>query len=133
MKKIIVIVVVVLIIAVAAGILYISFIKNDIDGDFKLDDYNEYIDFYNNNFTKEKKVESVGPIDSPQDAKKAAETIWIEVYGDSVKQKKPYHVRFDEENQVWFVCGTVLFMEGGPNILIQKSDGKILAIWQNKF
>ena len=58
----------------------------------------------------------------------------IEIYGESVKNKKPYNVSFDEQNQVWMIQGTLpKNWDGGvPHILIQKSDGRILAIWHDK-
>ena len=133
-KNIIIIIVIIFIIIPAVGIIYITLFKNnETTGSFELADYNEYISHYNAYFPAEEKKEPVGYIGSPEDAKKAAEAIWKEIYGKSITTKKPYKTFFDEENQVWLVRGTVLFTEGGPHILIQKSDGKILAVWHDKF
>lgn len=125
---------IVLIFAVVVGFVRVDFYKNnETVGFFELTNYSEEIDQYNNYFPQDEKIESVGIVTSPSEAKKAAEAIWKEIYGDSVVHKKPYKVFFDEKNQVWLVLGTVFFMEGGPHILIQKSDGKILAVWHDKF
>lgn len=117
------------------GIVCLFFISNGYNAvkSFQLADYSEYISDYNAYFPEEKKIESVGPVDAADDAKKVAEEAWREIYGDSVTDNKPYKVRFDEEMEVWLVSGTVFFMDGGPHILIQKSDGKVLAVWYEKF
>lgn len=97
-----------------------------VDG-FRLTDYSDYIA----EFPSEKVL---GTIDSLQKAKEEAEIIWLEVYGDSVKDMKPYIVSYDEESQVWLVQGTLKKNHDGgvPCILIQKSDGKVLAVWHGK-
>lgn len=100
-------------------------------GTFKLTDYNCFIE----EFPSEKVL---GSVDSAQLAKEKAEVIWIETYGESIKEKKPYEVSFDEENDVWLITGSMpknLFgnIKGGvPYILIQKADGKVLAVWHDK-
>ncbi len=75
----------------------------------------------------------LGEIQNSEEAKNAAEKIWVETFGESVKNKKPYRVSFDEENQIWLVRGSYLLVPGGPHILIQKEDGKVLAVWHDKF
>jgi len=72
---------------------------------------------------------------SAREARKNAEKVWIEIYGDRVKKQKPYIVEFDEANQVWLVYGTLhgINMFGGTaGMLIQKYDGKVLAVWHGK-
>ena len=97
-----------------------------VDG-FRLTDYSDFIA----EFPSEKVL---GAIDSLQKAKEEAEIIWLEVYGDSVKDMKPYIVSYDGESQVWLVQGTLKKNQDGgvPCILIQKSDGKVLAVWHGK-
>lgn len=76
----------------------------------------------------------VGEVETAQEAKKVATDIWIDEYGSSVLFKMPYRVSLDEKNQVWLVQGSALcFIESGPYILISKSDGRVLAMWDYKF
>lgn len=67
-------------------------------------------------------------------ARKLAEAILYSIYGESLNKKKPFIVKFDEKNQVWIVEGQLpQNYDGGiPYIIIQKSDGKILAVWHTK-
>ncbi len=103
------------------------FKKEETIGIFRLSDYSDPIE----RFPSEK---ILGPINSSQVAKKEAEVVWMEIYGESIKTKKPYEVLFDEANQVWLVQGTLpKNIDGGvPYMLIQKLDGKVLAIWHDK-
>lgn len=96
-------------------------------GVFDIEDYNKYIE----RFPSEKVF---GPISDAKLAKEKAESLWIEIYGDSIKSKKPYNVAFDEESQVWLVQGSLPINHHGgvPHILIRKSDGKVLAVWHDK-
>jgi hypothetical protein len=59
---------------------------------------------------------------------------------DMLLLHEPYRVRFNESTQTWIVSGTVPFPEGydrencppplgaAPEIIIRKSDGKIIRI-----
>lgn len=96
-------------------------------GEFKLSDYQSFLD----KFSSDKVV---GNIDNTEIAKAQAEKVWIEIYGNNIKEKRPYEVLFDNENQVWLVQGRLpKNRDGGvPYILIQKSDGKVLAVWHDK-
>ncbi len=111
-----------------------GFRETETTGAFHLEYYNNEIDYYTNNFPKEGVPETLGFIDSPETAKEKAEAVWIGIYGEDIKSKKPYKVSFDGKNQVWLVQGSLpTYMLGGvPNILIQKADGRILAIWHGK-
>lgn len=75
----------------------------------------------------------VDAIDSTTAAKKQAEKLWVEIYGESVKDNKPYIVLYDSANKVWLVKGSIPknTIGGVPNILIQ-ADGKVLAVWHDK-
>lgn len=128
------IVIISIMLAVVVGIVCLAFvINNQTVRSFELSEYDAMVEHYNNNFPEEEKAEPKGSIGSAKEAKKAAKAVWKEIYGFSASLKIPYHVFFDEENQVWYICGTWFFAEGGPHILIRKSDGEILAVWHDKF
>ena len=76
----------------------------------------------------------LGPVDSQEDAKEQALTVWTEIYGEEVDNERPIVVLFDEESETWLVHGTLPknTIGGVPYILIQKSDGKVLAVWHTK-
>ncbi len=76
----------------------------------------------------------IGEIPDAKTVKTRAEKIWNEIYGEDVKNSRPYKVYFDPRNEIWLVTGTLpKYMVGGvPYILIQKDDGKVLAIWHTK-
>lgn len=132
-KKLLCGIVIALAILFIGGGIYMVLLKKteskntDTVGTFKLKDYSYYIE----NFPSDKVL---GSINSAQTAKENAEVIWVEIYGESTKEKKPYEVSFDDENQVWFVQGTLpKNWDGGvPHILIQKADGTVLAVWHDK-
>ena len=90
-------------------------------------DYSYYISEFSSN-------EVLGKIDNAEIAKEKAESIWRGIYGESIKNEKPYQVFFDATNEVWLVSGTMPRNQKGgvANILIQKSDGKVLAVWHDK-
>lgn len=94
---------------------------------FEVSDYQYYIE----NFPSE---ENVGSIIDSKDATKKAESIWIKLYGESVKKEKPYQLLYDEKNEIWLIHGTLRSnMKGGvANILIDNSTGKVLAVWHDR-
>ena len=96
-------------------------------GTFDIATYSKYID----RFPSEKVL---GPISDRKSAKENAESLFREIYGDSIKSKKPYTVSFDDKSQVWLVQGSLSKNHDGgvPHILIRKSDGKVLAVWHDK-
>lgn len=122
---------IVLIMALIGGGVYMAFFRKpktvETVRNFKLTDYSYFIE----NFPSEKVL---GSIDSAEAAKEKAEIIWLEIYGESIKERSPYVVSFDDENQVWLVHGILpkYWVGGVPQILIQKSDGKVLAVWHDK-
>jgi len=63
-----------------------------------------------------------------------AEEILLPIYGKDINDKKPFEATYDEEFKVWIVSGTLgkNFIGGVPNVIIQKSDGKVLAVWHTK-
>lgn len=94
--------------------------------DFKLEDYNQEIIQF-------KSDKDVTKIENSEDAKNKAEKIWCEIYGNEIKEMKPYKVLYDTKKQVWLVKGTIKenYIGGIPYILVQ-SNGKVLAIWHDK-
>lgn len=98
----------------------------DIDA-FDVSDYNYYI----MHFPSE---ENLGNVSSTDELLEKVEAIWIEEYGEEVKNEKPYQLLYDEKNDVWLVQGTLpLNMMGGvANILVEGNTGKVLAIWHDK-
>ena len=96
---------------------------------FDLEDYRTYLE--NESF----QVDLVlGETETAEDAKEKAEDVWIERYGKDVKSQRPYAVYFDEQSEVWLVTGRLHFWADGgtASILIQKSDGRVLAVWHGK-
>lgn len=73
---------------------------------FNAEDYQYYID----NFPSE---EILGGVTDSEDIKRKAEELWIELYGENVKSKKPYHVFFDPENEIWMVHGSLPWNKEG--------------------
>ncbi|MFR1518742.1 MAG: NTF2 fold immunity protein [Clostridia bacterium] len=94
---------------------------------FEISDYQYYI----NNFSSEKILGSV--MDS-EAAKKKAEDLWLELYGNNIKKKKPYQVFFDSKNEIWMIQGTLPLNRAGgvPYLLIEMKTGKVLAVWHDK-
>lgn len=95
---------------------------------FDVEDYSYFIAEFSSD-------EVLGSIDNAQIAKEKAEMIWLEKYGQDVKKEKPYHVYYDMKNGVWLVTGTMPCdnADGGvAYILIEKADGKVMAVWHDK-
>lgn len=94
---------------------------------FEVSEYQYYID----NFPSE---DNLGFISDSKDLLKKVEVIWINKYGERIKDQKPYQVFYDEKNSIWLVQGTLQtnMMGGVANILIDNNTGKVLAIWHDK-
>ena len=79
----------------------------------------------------------LGFIETEEEARRHAESIWMERFGQKVLDQKPYNVFFDESAEVWFVEGTShppsdhRIIRGGSvvGILISKPDGQVLDVW----
>lgn len=67
---------------------------------FNIAEYSKYI----SEFPSDKVL---GPINNAEIAKEKVESLWVEIYGESIKNKKPYIVLFDDKNQVWLVKGSL--------------------------
>ena len=100
--------------------------------DFSLDDYSGHVDAY-----REDHDRLYGTIETAEDARAVADRILQEEYrakGYYAGTSKPLTVSFDEENQAWLVQATKhIFVKAGVHILLNKEDGRVLAIWMEKF
>lgn len=74
-----------------------------------------------------------------QTAIKIAEAVLYPIYGIDIDESKPLKAKLDENLGVWKVEGTLPNVDdtqdtlgGVPYVLIQKKDGKVLAIWHTK-
>jgi len=72
-------------------------------------------------------------------AKRKAESVWLKVYGEEVKNEKPYEVKYDSICRVWIVRGSLpkapegwIVLGGTAGIIIQKSHGKVIDVWHDK-
>lgn len=120
-----------IIILLLGGIVALHFYKTTKVEKFNIEEYKQYIiDFPSD--------EILGSIDDADMAKEKAEYIWRKIYGDSIKDERPYKVFIDDSNDAWLVTGSLhtgLFSSkkgGTAHIIIKKSDGKVLAIWHEK-
>jgi len=134
-KVIAVLLVVIITVAIISGI----YLSNNKPKVFSIDEYNQTIEEFSSCNSYDWLIEgfssdtAVGEINTALDAKQAAFDIWQKAWGNSVIWSMPYHVYFDEQNKVWMVTGSwIFFIPGGPHILIQKDDGKILSVWHEK-
>lgn len=100
---------------------------NTKSSEFSLDEYQSCVEKFSSQIV-------VGAVETEKEAIKIAEKIWTNTYGESVRFKKPYKVFYDADSDVWLVQGSLPFyMSGGiPHILIEKSKGKVLAVWHDK-
>ena len=76
---------------------------------------------------------SQGYVPDSTTAVQLAQIFFVRVYGEKVLEKKPF-IAVLKNGKIWMVDGTLeKGMDGGvPHIEIQKSDGKILAIYHGK-
>jgi len=64
-------------------------------------------------------------------AKEVAKSILIPIYGKkNIKEQMPFEVIYDSEYDAWMISGTLKsnMIGGVATIIIQKSDGKVLAV-----
>jgi len=64
-------------------------------------------------------------------AKEVAKSILIPIYGKKdIKEQMPFEVIYDSEYDAWVISGTLKsnMIGGVATIIIQKSDGKVLAV-----
>lgn len=125
MKKIIFLVISVVVV-VALAIIVVSAQRTNDVRIFSINDYSYYVDKFSSNLYVEE-------IRTPQEARSVAESIWTEVYGNSIKFKKPYTVSYDGEHDVWLVEGNLIFGDlGGVPYILVNGNGEVLAVWHDK-
>ena len=73
----------------------------------------------------------LGEIPTWKKAKEQALIVLEDYYGDWIHSRR-HVVYFDRQNDAWLVKGILApFLVGSePSIIIQKSDGKVLAVWR---
>lgn len=89
---------------------------------------------YNNYLNLNKDNPAITYVPDAKTARELAEVILYPIFGESINKRKPFIVEFDDKNQVWIVKGQLPqnYDGGVPYIIIQKNDGKILAVWHTK-
>lgn len=82
--------------------------------------------------TQEKWDINQGYVPDSTTAVQIAEILFVRIYGEKVREKKPFVATF--KDGIWIVDGTLeKGMDGGvPHIEIQKSDGKIIDLFHGK-
>lgn len=75
-----------------------------------------------------------GVVPDAKTARRIAELVFIRIYGKDINDKKPFRVKYDNKYGVWVVKGRLKkgMIGGVPNLIIQKSNAKVLAIWHTK-
>lgn len=101
--------------------------QNETTQVFQLSEYQDEIKKFSSN-----KV--VGKISNVEEAIENVEKIWVEIYGDVVKDQQPYQYFYDVQQEVWLITGTLPpdMLGGVVNALIKKNTGEVLAIWHEK-
>ena len=81
----------------------------------------------------------VDPIDSSQDAIRAAVKLWHQIFGDEADQFRPYKAYYNEEHDVWLVRskppevnGNVIVFCRSCFCFIEGSTEKVLALYGEK-
>ncbi|MBO7245869.1 MAG: hypothetical protein J6V56_03800 [Clostridia bacterium] len=93
---------------------------------FSLDDFQEEMEWHSADLV-------LGEVSNAKEAKSMAFEVFKNEYGFNAFCRFPYRVYFDEQHQAWLVRGSYFFQESGPCILISKSDGRVLAVWDYQF
>ncbi|MBS5843989.1 MAG: hypothetical protein KIC77_11005 [Clostridiales bacterium] len=131
MKKKTIVIICAIILFIGGVVAILLFNQKPKVGQFNFVEYSNYIIDFPSNIV-------LGPVNNAESAKDKAQSVWLQLYGESIKDEKPYQVFFDESNEMWLVTGSMpkcLFdtTKGGvANIIIRKSDGKVLAVWHDK-
>ena len=89
---------------------------------------------YSSNQTKHKKVpQEKVLVSNKETAIKIAAAVWLNLYGDKIYNRKPFHAKF-LKGKIWQVSGTLPkgYDGGVPFVEIRKSDSKILKVGHGK-
>ncbi len=96
--------------------------------DFCVSDYRSYIEAFPSS-------QNVGKILDEKDVLKKAESVWVSMFGESVKRERPYSVFYDNQNDVWLVMSlapTNMNQKGGSAFIIIQTNGTVLAVWHEE-
>ena len=129
-KKIFIVCSVLLLGAMLGGIIIFKGIQSNKAESFNLNDEPYYLGAMRD-FPSDK---ILGEIPTAKDAKEKAVSEWLNLFGVKIKDEKPYKVFYDKQNDIWLVKGSLKrgWVGGVAFIIMQKSDGKILAIWHDQ-
>lgn len=146
MKKCLAVVFVTLFILIAANVLAYRYSVTKVRS-FDVTEYGEYI--YGHYLWQyldeplESVPDSLGPIPDSETLRTVAHDLWTEIYGETMKDEKPYLVYYDAANEVWHIEGSrpfsissdifgVSHFGGVAHLIVQETDGRILALWHDK-
>ena len=75
-----------------------------------------------------------GVVPDEETAIKIAEAVWLPIYGEHIYSNQPFMAIYNETERCWYVKGSLpeTTVGGVPEIIISKSDGKILYINHGK-
>jgi len=98
-------------------------------GEFNLSDYRKEIESNENNGYFKNRY--VGQINSADEARREAKTLWLEIVtSEKVERWEPLGVAYDKMSGVWMVTNNYFLPHkntGKALILIRASDGKVLG------
>lgn len=91
-------------------------------------------DSYLSYIEKDPLNEKLDSVSDANDLVNQIESIWIGIYGDRIKEQRPYQVFYDEKNAIWMVKGTLKENELGGVAYALIADGtwEVLAIWHDR-
>ena len=87
------------------------------------------------NTEKENPNQEIDYVPNKETAIKIAEAIWLPMFGEEIKNFKPYKVYLVDENTIWVVEGVLgKGAKGGyPYIEINKKDCRIIKVFHGKW
>lgn len=103
--------------------------KYEIEQDFDISQYNEEL------YSFQWQGDNITPVNSAQEAAKAAELLWTVVFDYDIETRRPFIVSYDETNKIWLVKGSMrsgTLTGGGVPYALIAMDGKVLAIWHTR-
>ena len=88
--------------------------------------------YFIDNYSSDKTIENYNSTD---ELLLATESLWTDIYGESIKEEKPFKIFYDQANDVILVEGSIdrkISLGGVAKILIDNHSKKVLAIWHEK-
>lgn len=103
---------------------------------FILSDYDTFIQEYEPSEQLDSGNDTVNEIVDAGNAIQWAVINWKHFLGNkALYGRRPLNVYYDEEEEIWLVVGSLpkgVMEEDVPYILIDKSDGSVLAVWHDE-